>query len=208
MYTQAGGMIGKALDSYGEDIHKELKDVDNAILSESKLWIEENQKLLSLEKDYKSIHQVVDDLNVAQADILNYSAEHKYRDAIVKKLDSLVAIEESTTAAIRQRIVSTVTSDVVSKFSSDKKAKEDALEQAISVLAAGSSGKLGKDVVGSVFGSSLKSYRDAYSKKSPDADEILVNLQKEMNNIAVPPVIDGLGEGGNVYVTHPIVSIK
>jgi hypothetical protein len=197
-------MIGKALDGYGEDIQKELKEVDDAILSESKLWIEENKKLLALEKDYKSLYQLVDDLNVAQADILNYSAEHKYREAIVKKLDSLVALEESTTAAIRNRMVSAITADVISKFSTDKKAKEDALEQAISVLSAGSSGKLGKDVVGNVFSTSIKSYRETYAKKSPESDDILVGLQKEMSSVAVPPVIEGLGEGGNVYITHPI----
>ena len=198
-------MIGKALDSYADDIQKELREVDDAILSESKMWIEENKKLLALEKDYKSLYQLVDDLNVAQADILNYSAEHKYREAIVKKLDSLVAIEESTTAAIRTRMVSAVTKDVISKFERDKKAKEEALDQAISVLAAGSAGKLGKDVVGNVFSLSIKNYRESYSKKSPESDDILVNLQKEISSVAVPPTIEGLGEGGNVYLTHPII---
>lgn len=208
LYTQGGGMIGKALDNYADEIHKELKSVDDAILEDSKSWIEENKKLFALEQDYKNLYQLVDDLNVAQADILNYSAEHKYKEAIIKKLDSLVAIEETTTSAIRNRMVNAITSDVISKFRSDKKAKEEALEQAINVLAAGSSGKLGKDVVGNAFTSSIKNYRDNYSKKSPDSDDLLVNLQKEISNIAVPPVIDGLGSGGNVYVTHPIIGGK
>ena len=66
----------------------------------------------------------------------------------------------------------------------------------------GSSAKLGKDIVGEAFGSALKTYRDSYSKMAPGSDEILVNLEKEMQAICSAPVIEG--QGGNVYVTHPI----
>ena len=201
MYTQAGGLIGKTLDDYSQDIATKLKKVDENILSEVHSTIKANEQLLDLEADVKSVHSVIDDLSIAQADILNYAEEHKFRDAIVKKLDTLVSLEESVNASIRTRIVSSVKADVVAAFTNDRKTKDIALDQAIAALLAGSSGKLGKDVVGEVFVSSLKSYREAYAK-NPGSDDILVQLQKDVDAVAVAPVVDGTG--GNVYVTHPL----
>lgn len=201
VYTQAGGLIAKTLDDYSNDILTKLKKVDENILTEVHSTIAANEKLLDLESDVKSIHAIVDDLSVAQADVLNYAEEHKYRDAIARKLDSLVAIEEAAAAAIRTRMVTSVKANVVSAFTKDSKAKDQALDQAIAVLLAGQSGKLGKDVVGDVFTSSLKSYRESYAKAG--TDEILVQLEKDVAAVATAPVVEATG--GNVYVTHPIV---
>jgi hypothetical protein len=203
LYTQGGGMIAKALDDYSKDIHNKLKKVDENILSEVHATIKANEKLLTLEQDVSSIHKLVDDMTVAQADILNYTEEHRYRDAIVKKLDALVALEDTVAAAVRARMVTKVKADVVETFTSDKKAKEAALDHAVAVLLAGTTGKRGADVVGGAFSSAIKSYKDAYAKLPADKDEILVQLQKDIAAIAVAPTVDATG--GNVYETHPIV---
>ena len=60
--------------------------------------IKANEKVLELESDVASIFKLTDDLHVAQADALNHAEEHKYRDAIAKKLDSLVSMEEAATS--------------------------------------------------------------------------------------------------------------
>ena len=60
--------------------------------------IKANEKVLELETDVASIFKLTDDLHVAQADALNHAEEHKYRDAIAKKLDSLVSLEEAATS--------------------------------------------------------------------------------------------------------------
>ena len=204
-YTQGGSLLAKALDDYAENIHTELKKVDEIIAKETKTAIEQNKQLLTIQDDYKHIESLVDELSVAQADILNYSAEHKYRDAIVKKLDALVAMEESVTTTIRQKMVKSVTADVIKKFSTDTKIQEAALDQAIAVLAAGSTGKLGKDIVGSVFQNSIKLHKEEFAKKSPELEEIIANLNKDVTAVTTPPVVESTG--GNVYITHPIITV-
>jgi hypothetical protein len=204
LYKQLGGPAAKFINDNIENVRKTLNEVDDSIVQESKNAIVETKKLLTLEKDYKELYQLIDDLSIAQADVLNYSAEHQYRDAITKKLDSLVSIETSVTSAIRNKIIASVKSDVVTYFN-DKKNKEVVLDQAIAVLMNGKNGTypLGKDVVGQVFKSSLKTYRDNFASKSKDLNSILENMQKDISAITVPPIVEG--EGGNVYVTHPII---
>ena len=204
-YTQGGSLLAKALDDYADNIHTELKKVDEIIAKETKTAIEQNKQLLTIQDDYKHIESLVDELSVAQADILNYSAEHKYRDAIVKKLDALVAMEESVTTTIRQKMVKSVTADVIKKFTTDTKIQEAALDQAIAVLAAGSTGKLGKDIVGSVFQNSIKVHKEEFAKKSPELEEIISNLNKDVASVTTPPVVESTG--GNVYITHPIITV-
>ena len=206
MYSQTGTMIAKALDEQRDTIFNQLKQVDDALLVDIQTTIKANEKVLELEEDVKSIFALTDELAVAQADVLNYAEEHKYRDAIVKKLDSLVTLEETASAAIRSRMLNTVKADVLTLFNTDKAAKERALEQAIKVLTSGASAKMGKDVVGEAFGAAIKSYKESYAKKPEGSDEIIVNLEKEMLAIATAPVVDV--KGGNVYVTHPILKAK
>jgi F0F1-type ATP synthase membrane subunit b/b' len=137
MYTQVGGMMGKSLDDYGKEVAEDLKEVDNSILSQVNAAVEANQNALSLEEDYKQYCELTDQLAAAQADVLNQREAHLYREAIVKKLDSLQALEDSAVQAIRHRMLTKVKSDVVKTFTTDQKAKDLALTRAIEVLAGG-----------------------------------------------------------------------
>ena len=101
------------------------------------------------------------------------------------------------------RMTKQIKADVVAKFTTDKKAKEKALEQAIAVLTAGNGAKLGKDIVGEEFISALKQYREDYSKKSASADPILIKLQKDVDAVVNAPI--PLSKGGNVYEISPIM---
>ena len=206
MYSQTGSMIAKSLDEQRDAVFKQLKAVDESLLLDLKASIKANEKVLELESDVESIFKLTDDLQVAQADVKNYTEDHKYRDAIVKKLDSLVTMEEAATAAIRKRMLTTVKDDVVSMFAKDKAAKEKALSQAIAVLMAGPTAKMGKDVVGEAFGSAIKSYREKYAKLPAGSDEILVALENDMKSVASAPVVEATG--GNVYEAFPILKKK
>ena len=195
-------MMAKSLDDYSKEIYDELKAVDNALLEQINTAISADQLVMTLEEDYKEYTTLTDQLAVAQADVLNHREEHHYRDAIVKKLDSLHALEESAVLAIRTRMLTKVKSDVVTAFTNDKKAKELALNRAIEVLAGGAKGNLGKDIVGEVFSSALSNYRETYAKQPAGSDPILLQLEKDMAAVASAPVVES--KGGNVFVTHPI----
>lgn len=197
MYTQVGGMMAKGLDDYSKQIENDLKKVDDAMFEQIQSAVEADTKALTLEEDFKQYYALADQLAIAQADVLNHQAEHQFRDAIVKKLESLAALEESATAAIRARMLKEVKAEVISTFQNDEKVKDAALKNAMAVLAGGASAKRGADVVGQVFKGAVRNYKAKYEKMPEGSDPILVQLEKDMQAIAVAPTVEG--SGGNVY---------
>jgi len=202
MYTQIGGMVDEGLNATRADLMKQMEAVDDSLLVDLKEKIANNEKLLGLENDVTAMHALVDDMTTAQVDILNYSQAHDLRSSVVSKLDSLVAIEASATNAIRTRMLDSVKADVLETFTSDKKTKDAALDQAIKVLAGGEGTAMGKDVVGGVFAGALAKYKTEYQKLKPGSDPIIAQLEKDIAAAITAPEITSTG--GNVYETHPI----
>lgn len=203
VYSQAGSSLASSLDERTAEVEAELKTVDTNILSEAHDTIDATKNILELEKAVDSVHKLVDDLAVVQADSLNNAASHQYRDAIAKKLEALQALDDQVTFNVRSRMVNQVTGNVRNIFANDKKAKDAALEQALAVLAGGKSAKYGSDVVGNAFKASVQSYRETYAKTAPEKDELLVQLQKDIAAITTAPVISA--KGSNVYESHRVL---
>jgi hypothetical protein len=188
-----------AADYIDKDIDKDfqaLKECDDHFIDTIKQSIEAEDLAASFEEDFRDYYTLYDHLNVVEADVLNHQEVHKYHDAIVKKLEALRALDESAQLAVRERLIKEVKSNVLNTFKSSKQAKQDALNQAIAVIA-GAGGTLGKDVVGEVFKSTIVNYKVAYAKQDPKADAILVKLQKDIDDISAAPKIEAVG--GNVY---------
>lgn len=190
LYAGAGGAIGKSLDDYSQGVKDHVSQVDRETLYELTESIKSNEKLIQLESDVGSLQTLSDDLAVAQADVLNHMNQLKYREAITKKLDSLVAIEEAAVNAVRSRMLTRVKADVLKSFSTDPKTKESALTQAISVLSAGANAKFGKDIVGEQFAVAVKKYKEEYAKLPKGGDEILVQLERDLAAVALGPAVE------------------
>eukprot|EP01034_Spumella_vulgaris_P035330 gene35330-43563_t len=199
--TNLGPMLASGFQASRTEIQTKLEAVDDAIKEQLVDAIAANTAAITAETDITEFFHLKDNLRLAQADALTNQEAHKYRDAVVKKLDSLYALEEAANNAIRARVISKVQSDVLNTFKTDRKAKDNALNQAIAVLAGGANAKLGKDVVGELFASSLKSYQEDYAKQPAGSDPILKKLQEDMADVAKAPEISS--KGGNVYITHP-----
>lgn len=202
-YNSGAPVIHQYCEDIREKDFKLFQAADEYLLRDLTEAVKANEKCLGMEETVKDIYGLTDNLSVAQADLLNSIEQHKLRDVVAKKLSSLVAIEEAASSAIRARMLTQVRADVVKAFTSDKTAKDNALSQAISVLSAGTSAKLGKDVVGDSFKTALSSYRNAYSKLPAGGDDILVQLEKDVAAVVKLPAFDSL-DAGNVYVTHPL----
>lgn len=198
-------MVAKTADDASVELEESFKKVDDSILSDYADDLAQNAALKSLEAEQKVLNQLVDDLNTSNAELMNYTIEHTYRDAIAKKLDALVAIEASVTNTVRTKMVASVTADALSQISKDRKIKDAVLDQAIAVLAAGPNSKIGKDIIGGVFQSSIKTYRDSYASKASEFDSTLKDLTKDIDAIATAPVVEE--KGGNVYTNHAIKAI-
>merc|ERR1719331_289226 len=137
MYTQAGGMLSKGLDDYSKEIEDKFKAVDDNMLVSLKSAQTANKQLADLEGDVKSMFELKDSLASVKAETLNKEEQLKFREEIVRKLDALVALEDTAVNALRARMVDKVKADVVATFQKDTKAKEAAL------LAHGLGGEVG-----------------------------------------------------------------
>lgn len=202
VHKQAGPVIAKFFDDYSAQIAKDLKKVDENMLVEVNESIDSHKQLLSLDEDLSKVMALRDDLAIVQADVLNYQEQHKFRDAIARKLDSLVAIEEAASVAIRTRMIKKVKTDVVNQFTTDAKAKDAALASAVAVLSAGVGAKRGKDVVGEAFAKSISNYRTEYQKTKPEDDAIIVQFEKDVAAVVKAPEIGF--KASNVYESHPL----
>ena len=127
---------------------------------------------------------------------------HSFRNNVASKLDALVSLEMAASQNIRNRMVTAVKSEVKTLFATNKTAKENAMNQAIAILTAGPSAKMGKDVVGDAYNEAVKNYQANYAKQPAGSDEIFANLEKEMAAIVTPPTFEVTG--GNVFETNLI----
>jgi len=200
VYNEFGNAIGGALDSERDDVKKAMNVVDDSLLQNVHDAVATNTNLLELETEVKDIHALTDDMASVQADYLNLHEEHKYRDAVARKLDALVALEDTASHAIRNRMMTKINADVVSAFTTDSKVKDAALAQAMSVLSSSNhkgGAKMSKDVVGEVYAKALKGYTDAYAKQPAGSDEIVSQMEKDIASIMQAPAPSH--SGGNVY---------
>lgn len=196
MYTQIGGMVATSLDEGSDAIKKQMEEVDDSMLVDIKSSIDDNEKLLTLDKDVSSMHALMDDMAAADAEAKNFESKHQLKSMIQAKLDNLVALEDQATNAIRMKMLGDVKANVLKTFTDDKKAKDATLDAAIKVLAGGTGAPKGKDLVGAEFMKQLKGYSDAYTKLKPGEDPILAQLEKDIAAVCTAPTIEG---GGNVY---------
>jgi len=203
MYTQVGGMLSKSLDEYSKEIEDKFTNVDENMLVTLKSAQKANKDLLDLEGDVKSIFELKDNLATVKAETLNNEEKHKFRDEIVRKLDSLAAVEDSAVSAMKSRTVEKVKADVINTFKTDEATKEAALAAAIAVIGQGDGAKMGKDVVGDVFKAAIGKYTAEYKKQPEGSDEIIKKLEADIKAIVQPPQFSS--SGGNVYETHQII---
>jgi len=203
VYNQFGGVIDNFFKEQAQEEERQLKAVDDAMLSQIQSGIDASAETLDIKEDLNSLYKVKHDLKLVEAEVLTAMEQHKYRDAIVAKLESLQVLEDGAVREIRARMISKVHADVLNTFKTDKKAKENALNQAIAVLAGGAAAKYGKDVVGEVFSQSLVQYKEDYAKQPEGSDPVLKKLAEEIAVIAKAPVVDA--KGGNVYTLEAVV---
>lgn len=181
-----------------------MKKIEYNYRRQIEMDIESTRDLVGVETEYMEFHQLVDDMATLQADILNAEQEAAYREAINKKLESLVNMEVTAMSNVKSKMVEGIKADVRKYFATDKAAKESMLTQAVSVLSSGADyklGKLGKDIVGEAFIKALQNFRTAQSKLDPNSDPAVAQLKKDLLATAVPPSPEL--PGGNVYDNFP-----
>ena len=194
--------MGPVFDEGIHEILIEAQKHDLVIIEGFNDNIAENQVLINWEEDVTGELAIADELTTAQVDVFNSIEGHAFRDSVASKLDALVTLEMAAQQSIRMRMVTSVKSEVKNLFMTSKTAKENAMNQAIAVLTAGPSAKMGKDIVGEAYNVAVKNYTDNYAKLPAGTDDILLALERDMAAIAVPITFEAIG--GNVFETNPI----
>lgn len=190
-------------DWVGEYIRDAWATFDKDAIEDLNNDIETNEKFLDTKEVFADIFNGVDEVTVAQATAFNLSNQNEFHRAIQKKLDALASLNEATSVAIRNDMITTVKEEAQKTLLNDKKVKEAALAQAIATLAAGPNGARGKDVVGEVYLKSISDYRAGISNKQHKVHQITAKLEAEIAEIVKAPEV--IKSAGNVYETHPIV---
>lgn len=192
-YTQLGPMITKSFNETTSGIRDDLSKLDDVIESQITSGIAQSTAALEMENVAKLMYATKDQIDSKTVENKNLAEKHFLHESIMRKLDKLSALEESTNSNVRTRMIQAINADVMSKVTSDKKMRDDALTEAIKVLG---DGKLGKDVVGKSFSDSVKKYKDEYVKMPADKDELFIQLEKDMAAICTEVEV---GSGGNIY---------
>ena len=66
-YTQLGPMISKSLEDTTEAVYDDLKKMDDAIKRQIEMGITHDKSVLDLEKYFKSLYAITDDIAAGQA---------------------------------------------------------------------------------------------------------------------------------------------
>ena len=201
-YSFLAYRMGPDFDVGIHEILLDLQAADNRKLGVMDERVQANERLINWEGEVKKVLDIADELTIAQVDVFNSMEGHAFRDAVASKLDALVSLEMAANQNIRHRMVTAVKSEVKTLFATNKTARENAMLQAIGILTAGPTGKMGTDVVGDAFSVAVKNYQEQYSKLPAGSDDIMVNLEKDMAAIAVAVPFEVTG--GNVFDTNLI----
>jgi Mitochondrial ATP synthase B chain precursor (ATP-synt_B) len=194
--------FGPDLDDGINEVLTEVQAHDSKLLKGMNDGITENENLITWETDVNEVLDIADELTIAQVAVFNSMEGHSFRNNVASKLDALVSLEMAASQNIRNRMVSAVKTEVQTLFATNKTAKENAMNQAIAILTAGPSAKMGKDVVGEAFGVAVKNYQESYSKLPAGTDDIILSLEKDMAAIVTPVKFEVTG--GNVFETNLI----
>ena len=194
--------FGPDLDDGISDLLATVQLHDTKLLNGMNAGITENENLITWEHDVNNVLAIADELTIAQVAVFNSMEGHSFRNNVASKLDALVSLEMAASQNIRNRMVTAVKSEVKTLFATNKTAKENAMNQAIAILTAGPSAKMGKDVVGEAFGVAVKNYQESYSKLPAGTDDIILNLERDMAAIVTPIKFEVTG--GNVFETNLI----
>jgi Mitochondrial ATP synthase B chain precursor (ATP-synt_B) len=201
-YSMLAHRFGPDLDDGINELLTEVQAHDSKLLKGMNDGITENQNLITWETDVNEVLDIADELTIAQVAVFNSMEGHSFRNNVASKLDALVSLEMAASQNIRNRMVSAVKTEVQTLFATNKTAKENAMNQAIAILTAGPSAKMGKDVVGEAFGVAVKNYQESYSKLPAGTDDIILSLEKDMAAIVTPVKFEVTG--GNVFETNLI----
>lgn len=202
IYVEASRRASSAYEEERKEIAQEMQEIEESFRAALKDNIANNENAIKAVQDFQEHNALTDQLAVIQADLLNHMEHHKFREAIIEKLEALKLLEETTTVAIRNRMLTEIREDVLRIVANDKKVKENALNRAIEIVASGGKSPMGKDIIGDVVKQAIVNYREKYAKQPAGSDPILAKLQEDMAAIAAAPEIKRTG--GNVYATNPL----
>jgi hypothetical protein len=177
-YQLGNQAVADALDAKGKAIIAQHNALEDEAIASIKEVMEAHEGRVALLGELKAV-------SAAQAAALDQlkagktmELQHVVRDGIVKKLDTLVAKDEQTTALISAKLVDDAAAAVAGKFGDDA-TKAKALDEAVAALSDPSKKPA---LVNALFASHFKSVSASASKKSGSEVALSAAALAELND--------------------------
>lgn len=161
IYSQGGDAIGKMFDDTADAILKEQTATEDAQIEAVKTAIEANKKQMGIYSDIEQIYgaqkALMEDVSTAAV----MKLKHEVRDNFVRKLETVVKVEQDALENVRKTLVNNATNSVRQAFmSGDSSLKTDALANALAAIKDPSAQK---DQIGDLYNSYFAEFRKRVS---------------------------------------------
>lgn len=135
IYSQGGEAIGKFFDETSDAILKEQLAVEEAQIKAVKTALEAHQKQAGIYGNIKEIIEAQKEIIDEIGEAAQMRLKHEVRDNFVRKLDTVVDMQNKVNSSVREALINNATMAVRESFiSGDPKLKEDALTNALAAI--------------------------------------------------------------------------
>jgi len=176
MYTQAGDLIGKALDAKGQAVIAEHNAQEQVNIAAVYAVIAAHEKNLTLVQDMQSILTLQVELmeTLDKAKMMEY--QHTVRNDVVKKLDYFAAKEDQFRASVQSILVAKATASVEESFKTVKTLQDNALAMAMATIADPT--KVQPDAVAPVYADFFKKNNEMVAAKVASLEGTELNAEQ------------------------------
>lgn len=178
IYVKFGDTIADMFKASRQEIVDQQTGYEGAVIDSLKEMIEASESETDSISTFNDVVEVTRDLERRKAQAEMNEEMASLRMNTLRRLDALVAAEETALQSLRGEMVNFVIDHATNHFTNDKKAREDALKVAIASI--GSNKPIGKDVVGAEMVKGVKLYKKQAEKGQNAA---LVQLEQQIETI-------------------------
>lgn len=151
--SQFGQQISDYFDNKTNSLLAEQNEQEEILINAVRDVIKSHEKKLTLLDEVKSIHDAHFEILKTYSAAKSMEVQHTIRNDLVKMLDYLIQLDESSFNSTQAGMIDTVSEKVTSDFAKDPKMQAAALDEALARLGGK---KPSSDVIQGMFRSALK----------------------------------------------------
>jgi hypothetical protein len=181
VYVKFGDTIANMFQEARQEVIDQQTGYEGAVIDALKEMIEASESELDSVTTFDAVMAETRALEQNKAKAEVNEALFAQRTATLRRLDALIAAEETAIQSLKQEMIDHVVAHTTNHFQSSKKSREEVMKNAIAALSKGNT--LGTDVVGTEMSKGLKSYqKEAQSGENPALKQLKQQVQTILNS--------------------------